>query len=276
MKGVLTGTAIVSLALATVPADAIAGPWTLPEGYLVTSYTYIQTDFDQFFDLDKNKLDLPGPIEQRDQLLSLTYGFWDEWEAALRLSYFMSDQRFPGNEVTASGMGDTWLSIKHLVYSDMLDVALQARVKWPGPYDADVVASPGDGQDDLEFRILAGRFWDRAYVDLEVGYRFRAGVVPNEYEVFLDTGYSLTQWLRGRAFGILINAEDGTGSVNDPGVDLRATEEDVLSVGGSLTVDPADGWTVTLGVTTVLAGRNTALRTDVGLTVAYTFDVLLP
>jgi hypothetical protein len=208
-------------------------------------------------------------------VLTLTYGFIEDWEAAGQFSRYESEQLFPGNEARQSGLGDTRLTLKHLIHRGAIDVATQAGIKWPGPYDADVIYAPGDGQTDVELRILGGKFWDRAFVDLEIAYRLRTGPVSDEYEILLDAGWAITSMLHGRVFSRLVDAQSGVGSTDDPAVVLRLTEEDTVSLGSSVSLSPLSGLVLTLQYTTAIAGRNTPLRSDIGVGVAYSFDFFL-
>lgn len=267
--------AALGLLVIAVAFPAWAGPWTVAEGEMIASLAMLQTEFDQLFNIDHEKRTLAGPIRQRDTVLSLTYGLIEDWETSLQVSYYDSEQRFPGNEAEQSGLGDTRFGVKHLIYRGTVDVAAQVGMKLPGSYNPDVIYAPGDGQTDVELRTVAGKLWDRAFVALDAAYRFRAGAPSDEYEILLDTGYAVTSRLHGRVLSRLVNALSGVGSADAPGVSLKQTEEDILSVGGALAIQPFAGVTVTLQYTTVVAGRNTPVRPDIGVSLAYSFDFFL-
>ncbi|MFZ5863927.1 MAG: hypothetical protein ACOYXR_13940 [Nitrospirota bacterium] len=267
--------AALGLIVIAMASPAWAGPWTVAEGEAVVSMTYIQTEFDRFYNVDRERRTLPGPIRHRDAVLTLTYGFIEDWDAAIQVSRYDAERLFPGNEAAQSGLGDSRFGIKHLVYHGAIDVAAQAGIKLAGRYDADVIHSPGDGQTDFEARVLGGKFWDRAFVDLEAAYRLRLGPVSDEYEILLDAGYAITSWLHGRLFSRLVDARTGVGSTDDPNVELRLTEEDTLSLGGAISLRLLSGLELTLQYTTVVAGRNTPIRPDLGVSVAYSFDFFL-
>jgi hypothetical protein len=266
---------IAALVLVLAPGNAVAGPWTVAEGEVVASLTHIRTEFDHFFNRNREQRQLLGPVRHRDTVLTLTYGFVDDWEAVGQFSRYESEKLFPGDEAAQSGSGDTRLAVKHLTRGGAFDLATQAGIKWAGSYDADVIYAPGDGQTDIELRMLGGKFWDRAFVDIEVAYRFRTGAPADEYEVLVDTGYAISSWLHGRLFSRMVDARTGVGSADVPSVVLKQTEEDAVSVGGSLAVQPLAGLAVTLQYTTVVAGRNTPVRSDIGVGVAYSFDFFL-
>ncbi|MEW6682877.1 MAG: transporter [Nitrospirota bacterium] len=268
--GAALGVIIIAM---TFPAWA--GPWTVAEGETIASLSMIQAEFDELFNIDHEKRPLPGPIRQRDTVLGLSYGLVEDWEASLQVSAYDSQQQFPGNEAEQSGLGDTRFGVKHLVYRGTVDVAAQVGMKLPGSYDADVIYAPGDGQADVELRTMAGKLWDRAFVALDAAYRFRAGAPSDEYEILLDTGYAITSQLHGRVLSRLVNALSGVGSADTPGVSLKQTEEDIVSVGGALAIQPFAGVTVTLQYMTVVAGRNTPARPDIGVSLAYSFDFFL-
>ncbi len=270
--------AVWGAALGIVVATAFpawAGPWTVAEGEMVASLTTIRAEFDELFNIDREQRPLAGPIRQRDTVLSVTYGLIEDWEASLQMSYYDSEQRFPGSEAEQSGLGDTRFGVKRLIYRGTVDVATQIGMKVAGSYDPDVIYAPGDGQTDVELRVLGGTFWDRAFVNLDVAYRVRTGAPSDEYEILLDGGYAITSRLQARVLSRLVDALSGVGSADDPGASFKQTEEDIVSVGGALAIRPLAELTITLQYMTVVAGRNTPARSDVGIGIVYSFDVFL-
>ncbi len=254
------------------PHQAVAGPWTVVEGEVLVSLSQFMSEFDQFYNTDKEKFDLPDNVVNYDSILDVTYGFTEDWEASIRFKGFKSSRNFTGDEDSQAGFGDGWLKLKHHFFHGFVDAAAQVGIKWPGSYDAKEINSPGDGQTDFEMRLLFGKFWDRFYVDFEGAYRFRSGDPSDEYELYLDTGYAISSYLIVRFFCQMRDAMDGVGSAGLPTTILPKTEEDAVTVGGGVTIKPKKDVAVTLQVASTLSGRNTPKQSNIGITISYSFD----
>lgn len=266
---------LLTLAALLAAARADAGPWTMLEGEAAVSLSRINGEFDSYYNLDKKEHKLPGKVNTQDNILSLAYGVYEDWETELRLTSFEYSSHFSGPGETQSGTGDGWLSVKRLFYRGPVDLAFKAGIKWPGSYEAGHVTSPGDGQADAELRLLAGRYWSRFYVSADLAYRFRDGPPPDEYEVFVDMGYSLSRLFSLRAFSRFVDASSGKGSIGDKGVVFTETEEDILSVGGEVIIVPARDISLSAQYVKTVDGRNTPIRSDIGFTLTYYIDFLI-
>lgn len=257
------------------PHKAEAGPWTALEGEFLVSLSQFYSEFGEFYNIDKEKFSLPDKVVNYDSILDLAYGFNEDWEASVRFKGYKSTRNFPGDEGSQGGFGDGWLKVKHHFYHGLVDVAAQAGWKWAGDYDARLLNSPGDGQSDLEMRLLFGKYWDRFYLDLEGAYRFRTSDTPNEYEIFFDMGYAIVSSLHLRFFCQMRDAASGVGSAGAPATILPKTEEDAVTVGGGLTVKLEKDLSLALQYASVLSGRNTPKQSNVGITLSYSFDFFL-
>ena len=275
MKKLILVSLIPFLTCVLSPPPVVAGPWTILEDEVFISLSHIVSSFDRFYNQEKKKFPLPDNVVNHDTILDLYYGFTEDWEANLRFTGYKSTRDFPGDEHSQTGFGDGWVNVKHHFYHGFFDVAAQAGVKWPGDYDAELINSPGDGQTDVEFRFLLGKFWDRFYIDLELAYLNRFGDPPNEHQLYLDMGYALTSYLRVRCFRQRSDARAGQGSAGAAGTVLPKTEEDVIVVGGGLTWTPKKDLSLTLQYATVLEGRNTPKQTHIGVNASYRFDLFV-
>ena len=91
-------------------------------------------------------------------------------------------------------------------------VSTQLLVKIPGLYGSTDNLPLGNGQYDLELRLLYGRsFWPLipGYGNVEAGYRWRAGAPSNEFRYLGEFGVDFTKVLYGRV------KLDGTLSTNN-------------------------------------------------------------
>jgi len=132
----------------------------------------------------------------------------------------------------SSGLGDAELGLKVQWLEQPLVVSTSFLAKLPYLYDKNGVLPRGNGQEDYEFRLLAGRSLNKyGYLGAEAGYRFRTGSASDEYRLLLEYGFSVNDnmYLRTKLDSI-ISADNGNTINNNanlsmtPAFDLTKVE----------------------------------------------------
>ncbi|HRC86542.1 MAG TPA: hypothetical protein PK413_13115, partial [Thermoanaerobaculia bacterium] len=187
-------------------STAWANPNTLRRGQSVLTVSGASWSFDRFLvgngDTDK----LPVTITQTSFILGFDHGLSDQLQLSVNVPWVSSKRDVvdtvrggrrvdPGDASTNDGAGDARLSLKYrLTHGTGPQVALYLGAKWPGSYrtrivpsnqrgrgEVDLINSPGDGNFDLEAGASVGHQWGPFTGSVDLGYRLRQGLPPNEY-----------------------------------------------------------------------------------------------
>jgi len=174
------------------PTLAHAGAWTAPKGdvYLKGAVNYFETS--SRFGPD----DLGGFENFRD----LNFNVYLEYGLQDNLTFFtttsLKDIENTANGVTTSnsGIADVDLGLRYNLSSGPTVISVQGLFKAPFLYSADSDLPLGNGQVDLEGKLLIGRsFGSAGYIGLEAGYRYRAEDPVDEFRYLVEYGVDLTK-----------------------------------------------------------------------------------
>jgi hypothetical protein len=232
------------------PSAAFAGAWTLPPGAGQIMVTTTTSTSDHVFGFG------PAPRYNKTEMQALfEYGFTDRFTGIFIPGLQHVDIAAPIS-AERSGLGYTELGGRYkFIQGDAWVLSGQATVRIPGTSDTSNPAAIGYTGVETDVRALFGYTfvvgnWP-AFVDLELGQRFRAGAPPDELR--FDATFGLQpapRWLvLAQSFNVV---SEGAG---DPPFGNYGYYKFQLSGVYELTRD----WSVQAGAFTTYAGSN-ALR----------------
>ena len=181
--------------------------------YEKISFNYYYAD--HMFDSSGDRIRTPnnGRFKDRNVTNYFEIGITDRVTAITSLTYKWLHNDYEGGNFAARGLGDIDLGARiKLLEGNWGIMSTQLLVKIPGLYGSTDSLPLGNGQWDLEARLLYGRsFWPLipGYGNVEAGYRWRAGAPSNEFRYLAEFGMDFTKALYGRA------KLDGTLSANN-------------------------------------------------------------
>ena len=255
---------ITIMASSMVSNYCFAGAWTLSEGKLYDKVSMNQYTSDPKF----TDMNLGNYIE---------YGLTDNISIINSIYYKKIRNEFTASGTTTttetSGIADVEIGVKHkLSESDNGIFSHQVMVKIPGRYDKNSNLPLGNGQVDVEYRILYGLSlwrWFPGYANFEAGYRYRAEAPSDEFRYLAETGANITDrfFARIKLDGIL-SMKNADSTTNISGNPTTGSQFDLLKFDSALGYKLTDTWGLELGYTSTLNAKNTAKGTtySVGLT----------
>lgn len=262
--------AIAAMANIMFANDCFAGAWTLPERQLYDKFSLNHYTSDPNF-TDNN---IGNYIE---------YGLTDSLSIINSIYYKRIRSEFsttaPGITTTTTsttdGTADIEIGLKHKLTEGSFGVfSHQVMLKIPGPYEKDSALPLGNGQYDMEYRVLYGRSLSHllfpGYVNFEAGYRYRAEAPSDEFRYLAEIGADITDrfYARAKLDGILsMNNADNIVSVN--GNPTTANQFDLQKLDTALGFKLTKEWGMELGYTPTVHARNTARGTTYSLGLTY-------
>lgn len=227
------------LAVACTAATAFAAPWSLwrGEGYLSMGAAFTHHEEVVLYNGRHMRV---GDFEFLSYGLALQYGLTDRLAATVSAPYEVND----GESAMAPevrGVGDIRLGVRGTLFEERRGrpaLAASLGLKLPGSdYRTDVLTAPGDGQRDIETRLLCGKGFALAgrpgTWEIEAGYRFRAGSPGDEIVLYGALSQEIARPLTARLFLDITDQRSGFG-IGEPGWtegDFPAVEEDIARVG---------------------------------------------
>ncbi len=189
------------LGLLMLPLAALAGAWTPKAGSSYHKFAINSFSSESFFDT-------PAPgfrrFTDRNFTYYLEYGISDRlaFYGALPLKRLANDS---GQVARSSGVGDIDVGLRYNFLSGPTVVSGSLLFKAPYAYSRGDAVPLGNGQEDVEARILLGRSLGSAgYFGLEAGLRKRFGAPADEFRYLLEYGFDAapTLYLRAKLDGI--------------------------------------------------------------------------
>lgn len=245
---------VAGSALAGAFTSCFAGAWTPPEGKLYDKSSL------NYYTADANFTDtnIGNYIE---------YGLTDT-VSIINSIYFKrikNSYNSNGSDVatTTTGIADMEMGLKHKLMEGPYGIlSHQGVVKIPGPYDKNGALPLGNGQFDVEYRVLYGlSLWRLfpGYANFEAGYRYRAEAPSDEFRYLAEIGADITNRLYARVKLDGIQGMHNAGKVTDQsGNPTTMYEFDLLRLDSALGYKLTDTWGVELGYSPVLSAVNTA------------------
>lgn len=205
------------LAAAALPGLAHAAAWTQPKGDGQVILNVFHSESPKGYDADGDKVDIPD-FDKTESSIYLEYGVTDRLTAIGQTTY--RDISI-GSGVDDSGLGYTELGGRYrLGGSDRSVVSAQATARIPGSTDAEGPAQVGSTDPEYDVRALYGHSFKvgeaDGFLDLQGGYRFRAGDPPDEWRADLTLGVRPTPklLLMAQSFNVISNGS-GQGVFTD-------------------------------------------------------------
>lgn len=252
-----------------------AGAWTMPKGKIydrLSANYYLAKDE---FDKDGDRRDFPLKGEFRDLYLNnyIEFGITDSI-TLINSIYFKTIKKHDDVvEQKTWGIGDIDIAAKFKVSDGSWGIlSSQALIKVPGPYDRKDDLPLGNGQIDMEIRLLYGRSlypYLPGYCNFEVGYRWRFEDPSDEVRYLVEFGMDFTREFYGRV------KLDGTYSMDngrhhDPSGNPTTTNNfDLGKLDTAIGYKLSKGWAIELGYMPEIYGQNTAAGSSYTLAITY-------
>lgn len=215
MKSIVVYFGLALVIVLVLSCDGFAGAWTQPAGVFYDKFAYNYYYADHTFDSSGDRIKTPNRGRFSDHNFSNYFeiGLTDRVTAITSLTYKWLHNSTWTSGQTSHSLGDVELGTRIKLLEGKWGItSTQLIVKIPGLYGSTDSLPLGNGQWDLEARLLYGRsFWPLipGYGNVEAGYRWRAGAPSNEFRYLAEFGMDFTKALYGRA------KLDGTLSANN-------------------------------------------------------------
>lgn len=260
------------LITALTAGPCLAGAWTAAKGALYHKATMNFYSADEQFNDSGSKRAMAGHGDFTDTNVStyLEYGITDTLTVLGTISYKWMESEDDSMTARTEGLSDMEAGLKYrLLSGDFGVVSFQGLVKIPECYDEDDALALGNGQYDVEFRLLYGRSLYPVvpgYFNVEAGYRFRAEEPADEFRYLVELGLDFSSALYGRAKldGILGMGNDDP-STNSAGNPTATLDYDLgkLDLAFGCRISPR--WSFELGYRAEIYGKNTAAGENISL-----------
>lgn len=183
------------LGFGAVISHAEGAAWTAPKGR-----SYQRLAIEQF-DTDIRFGEAPGFERFRDTSISYyaEYGIIDDLTATLNTVVRNVAVQNAGAVARNSGLGDAELGLRYNFIGEPVVLSAQITFKAPYFYNSANQVPLGNGQEDVEARLLLGRNFGRfGYANLEAAYRFRAGDPADEARYLAEYGADVSRSVYAR------------------------------------------------------------------------------
>jgi len=169
-------------------SQAHAGAWVLDKGdsyhkvgvtdYSASSFFGDNADLDVF---DGTNLSYYGE-----------WGLGNNWGVFTSVLYQdISQTNTVGETVQNDGLGDLDIGVKYQWQAQPFVLSTQLLAKLPYLYDEDDTLPLGNGQEDIEAKVLIGKsLGSLGYFGIELGYRFRTDAPSDEIRYLIEYGVS--------------------------------------------------------------------------------------
>jgi hypothetical protein len=269
---------IVAIAFAVVGYNCSysnAGAWTLSKGKiydkLSLNYYYADDQFDK--NGDRLRFDANGDFSDINGANYIEYGITDSVTLinSLYFKYIEKDDDLA--KTTTYGIGDIDLAMKVKLLEGKAGIfSAQGLVKIPEAYDRHDRVPLGNGQYDVELKLLYGiSLWPYlpGYCGVEGGYRWRFSDPADEFRYLVEFGIDLPKDFYGRVkLDGIYSIDNGTHS--DSGGNPTATNNfDLGKLDVTLGYKINPSWGVEASYTPEIYGQNTAAGATYTLAVTY-------
>jgi|GEM_PF-1942583 len=247
--------------IAALASASIAGNYMPQAGEKTIGVSVTHTSFDRFWAGSDKQPGVPGGgnIERTSYRTYLFYGIKDDLALDLSIGYAdTSSALSSGDDFTDSQIGLSWQLANE--GESAMDWMVRAGVNIGGGYETGFLSAPGDGENGLDFMTKFGRAFGSggARGDLEIGYTFNDGQVPDSFRLRGGPSFPLGQGMNLDFSGIFFQGVDGI-DIGGPGfsglIDLPRVKERAIAgeVGFSFN---AGGGYYRLSVSQIFDGEN--------------------
>jgi protein XagA len=189
--------------------NAYAGAWTAEKGgsYNKLSVNYYRSD------------SAFGPQPGFEEFEDINITYYGEYGIRNDLTVFGSipfrriENTSFGQTAVNGGIGDVEVGLRYRLVEKPFVASAQVIFKAPYLYNRNNALPLGNGQEDIELRLLGGKSLGRfGYVGAEVGYRFRFEAPSDEFRYLIEYGVDVNKAIYLRSKLDAIVAIDSTSS----------------------------------------------------------------
>jgi len=256
--------------------SGFAGAWTAKQHSFYEKLAFNYYFSNETFNAAGDRGRTPGNGKFTDYNISnyFEYGLWDSLTVINSLTYKWIENTDTALRAIAKGLGDVDLGLRYkLLESEKVGiVSSQLLFKIPGPYGKNDPLPLGNGQYDMEVKLLYGRSLYPlipGYGNVEIGYRWRAEAPSDEVRYLIEFGVDLTKKLYTRA------KLDGTLSVDNgkkldsSGNPTATNNYDLGKLDVTVGYKAAPDWGVEASYVPAIYGQNTAAGATYSLAVYF-------
>lgn len=257
---------VLATIFATASATAcFAGAWTAKQNTFYDKLAFNYYYSSRTFDKDGHSETTPNGGTFRDYNISnyFEFGLLDNLTVINSLAYkwLENDNDFSNSD--GYGLGDVDLGLRYkLLDSEKIGiVSTQLLVKIPGGYDKDDPLPLGNGQYDLETKLLYGRSlypWIPGYFNVELGYRWRFEDPSDEVRYLIEFGVDITKSIFTRAKLDGIYSMDNGERTDSSGNPTTTNNFDLGKLDLTLGYKITPAWGVEVSYVPAIYGQNTA------------------
>ncbi|NEQ69505.1 MAG: hypothetical protein F6K21_29245 [Symploca sp. SIO2D2] len=206
--------AIFAMGCVSISQLSYAGAWVPAKGE-----GYNKISFNNF-SADEFEGDSPdfGEFNSDSYTFYGEYGLGNDYAIYGSLSHQQLAQSNSANiTTTGSGLSDLEIGVRHQWQAEPFVLSTSLLVKLPYLYDEDDPLPTGNGQEDIEFRVLIGKsLYPFGYFGVEAGYRYRTGAPSDEFRYLLEYGYDISPnvYFRTKLDGILSAGNASAGNID--------------------------------------------------------------
>lgn len=261
--------------VAAFAGASFAGAWTRPANGLYDKLSYNFYYSHKNFDSEGGWTEMSDNGTFRDYNLSnyLEYGLTDNLTLINSLVFKVINKSDTNGSTTTGGVGDIDVAARYKLAEGKFGIlSTQGLIKIPSGYSDTRSLPLGNGQVDLEAKLLYGRsLWPLlpGYYNVELGYRYRFGDPSDEFRYLVEVGFDFTKSIYGRVkLDGIMSVDNGEkyGSDGNPtttnNFDLGKLE---LTAGYKLTPK----WGLEFSYTPAVYGQNTAAGSTYALGLFY-------
>ena len=196
-------------------SNVTAGAWVGAEGHGYNKVAYAYYKADEF----------RGDNEDFSEFIGQNTSYYGEYGLGNNFAVYgqllyqdLKQTNAQGIVETNSGFGDTELGLRYQWQAQPFVLSTSLLVKVPYLYDETDELALGNGQEDIEFKVLLGKSLNEyGYFGVEFGYRYRTEAPSDEYRYLIEYGFNINKnlYLRAKLDGVL-SANNADELVQDP------------------------------------------------------------
>jgi hypothetical protein len=252
-------------------ASVYGGAWPREKNELYSKISYSNFSSDQTYQAKGNKK-AAGP-DFTDQTISLynEYGFTDSFTGILTLNYKALDYDVAGIKSKESGLADAWVYLKKSILKEPFVLSFQGGAKFPLGYDDQAIPPLGQGQIDVEERVLVGKsFYPLPlYANAEIGFRKRMGDYSDELPFRIEGGWSILKslLLKVSLDGISNRSNDAASKTSNRAPNVF--DQEYMKFSPGLIFFLPHNFALDIYYESVVSGGNTAAGDTIGIGVSW-------
>ncbi len=257
---------------------SFAGAWGMKKGNLYERVSFNYYSANKDYDSNGEIVDFANNGSFSDYHISnyFEYGLYDN----LTVINSIYIKRLRKNDYTAeqktSGIGDIDVGAKMQIMKlaeGILSAQLLTKIPWA--YEKDDELPLGNGQIDLEMRLLYGHTLYPiipGYCNFEIGYRWRLQEPSDEIRYLIEVGIDLRKNIYGRVKLDGIFSTDNGKDVDSNGNPTATNNYDIGKLDVVIGYKINKNWGIEAGLTPSIYGKNTAK--GINYTLAITYQII--